>query len=408
MEQSLKEKISTFITEGLNETPVEAKVDPFWQALRRTGTELWLDTGDLEEAERNWTAEMTALTTNNTLVNKEIQKGIYDDFILDAKKIVKSLPLQEQIIEIAFILNARHGLRLAKKFGGFVSVELHTDTAHNIDAAVDYARRYFEICPEQFIVKVPYTAAGLLAARKLREMGIRINFTLEFSARQNVFVTAITKPNYQNVFLGRIGAYIKDNSLGDGSGAGERTVISAQRWVTELSKGYEVPSKLIAASLRGYSQLHDLAGTDVFTMPTKVAAEGRKNLDSEKFSSKLNEDYPVGLNEEVWKYHPAKLWDVTETELALAKEMDLNCPADGNELIDRVHAAGCGDMFPYLSEQDLKHIAEDGKIPRHERWAERIQQGELAIDTLLNLAGIASFTADQQQLDERIKRIIQG
>jgi len=112
---------------------------------------------------------MTALTTNNTLINKEIQKGIYDVFIADAMEIVKELPVQQQVKEIAFILNARHGLRLAKKFGGFVSVELHTDTAHDIGAIIEYGIRYFEISPDQFIVKVPYTASGLLGARKLRE-----------------------------------------------------------------------------------------------------------------------------------------------------------------------------------------------------------------------------------------------
>ena len=104
---------------------------------------------------------------------------------------------------------------------------------------------------------------------------MKINFTLEFSARQNAMVAAITKPNYCNVFLGRIGAYIKDNELGSGSGAGERTVISTQHIVTELTKNNETPTKLIAASLRNYSQLDSLAGTDVYTMPTKVAADGK-------------------------------------------------------------------------------------------------------------------------------------
>jgi transaldolase len=40
------------------------------------------------------------------------------------------LPVEEKVKEIAFMINARHGLRLATKFGGYVSVELHTDTAH--------------------------------------------------------------------------------------------------------------------------------------------------------------------------------------------------------------------------------------------------------------------------------------
>ncbi len=400
-----KEKIKEFILKGVNEEKVEAKPDLFWQSLKNAGTELWLDTGDIDEAEKIWTSEMTALTTNNTLLNKEIQKGIYDSFIAEAKEIVGFLPLKEQIIEIAFILNARHGLRLAQKFGGFVSVELHTDTAHDLDAILSYGNRFFEICPDQFIVKVPYTATGLIGARKLREAGVRINFTLEFSARQNVMVAAITKPNYLNVFLGRIGAYIKDNGLGNGLGAGERTVISTQKWITELTKNNPEPTKLIAASLRNEEQLESLAGVDVFTMPTKVAVEGRQKLNG-NFVSKLNEVYSVDLNKNAAKYFPEKLWDVTEKELALAKSLDEKCPESGSELIEKAHAAGCGDMFPKLSAGDLKFISDDGKIPKHERWANRIEKGELAIDTLLNLAGLASFTNDQKELDARIEQII--
>ena len=74
-------RISDFVWKNLSEKRVTGKTDPFWGSLRNTGTELWLDTGDMEEAEANWTAEMSALTTNNTLLNNEIQKGIYDVFI---------------------------------------------------------------------------------------------------------------------------------------------------------------------------------------------------------------------------------------------------------------------------------------------------------------------------------------
>lgn len=92
--------------------------------------------------------------------------------------------------------------------------------------------------------------------------------------------------------------------------------------------------------------------------------------------------------------------------MVLAVELDKNPPKDGTELIDRVHKAGLRDMFPYLSDNDYKFIEEDGKIPNHDRWAVRIANGEIAIDTLLNLAGLASFTQDQAQLDARIEKII--
>ncbi|MCL3780039.1 transaldolase [Prolixibacteraceae bacterium JC049] len=405
MNTELKNKIKEFVLAGVVEKPIAGEPDPFWKNLSDCGTELWLDTGDMDEAEKNWTSEMTALTTNNTLINNEIQKGIYDDFIVEAKEIVKDLPLKEQIVEIAFILNARHGLRLAQRFGGMVSVELHTDTAHDYDAIVDYGLRYHAICPTQFIVKVPYTATGLLGARQLRKLGVKINFTLEFSARQNVMVAAVTKPNYLNVFLGRLGAYVSDNKLGDGSGVGERAVLATQKWIKTLTKDNETPTQLIAASLRGAHQLECLAGVDVYTMPTKVAAAGKKEL-SGNFTSKLNEVYPVGLDKNAKGAFVEKLWEVSDEALKLAKDLDENPPVDGSELLRRAHEAGLGEMFPILSEEDIIHIADDGKIPLHERWKERIEMGELAIDTLLNLAGLASFMQDQAELDARIERII--
>lgn len=406
MDTALINKTEEFIIRGVEEASFKSQSDPFWQNLRRTGTELWLDTGDIDEAEKIWSAEMTALTTNNTLLNNEIQKGIYDSYIREAKKIVNELPLKEQIIEIAFMLNARHGLRLTKIFGGNVSVELHTDTANDYDAIVEYGKRYFEICPEHFIVKVPYTATGLLGARKLRQLGVRVNLTLEFSARQNVMVAAISQPNYLNVFLGRLGAYVKDNNLGDGTGVGENAVLSSQKLVKELTGTNKEPSKLIAASLRSSDQLEKLAGVDVFTMPVKVATEGRSKL-SGKFESSLDQIYPANLNSSAKNVFVEKLWEVTPKELTLAKDLAANLPKDGTELIQRVHEAGCRDMFPSLSEEDYRHISEDGKIPKHERWISRIKNGELAIDTLLNLAGLASFTNDQSQLDARIKRLIE-
>jgi transaldolase len=405
MDANYNERISRFIKSGIKDAPVTARPDPFWQSLHATGTELWLDTGDMTEAEANWSAEMTALTTNNTLLNSEIQKGIYDDFIPSALELVRHLSHNEQIKEIAFILNARHGLRLARKFGGLVSVELHTDTAYNIDAIVSYGLRFREICPEQFIVKVPYTPHGLIGARKLREKGVRINFTLEFSARQNALVTIVAKPDYLNVFLGRIGAFIADNKLGDGNGAGENAVLSSQSWVKRMSERNHWPTKQIAASLRNYTQLDLLAGTDVYTMPPKVATAARKSL-SGIFNNRLGTHYDVPLNETAKNLGIEKFWEVPHSVIELGQSLDRYMPATGEDLVTRVHDAGLGDMFPRLSKADNERIAIEGKIPVLSSWRERIISGELAPDTLLTLAGLASFTADQRQLDERIRGII--
>ena len=395
-------RISDFVWKNLSEKHVNGKHDPFWESLFNTGTELWLDTGDMEEAEANWSAEMGALTTNNSLLNNEIQKGIYDIFITEAKGVVRDLPQEERVKEIAFILNARHALRLASKFGGYVSVELHTDTAHDIKAIQNYGRRFHDICPEQFIIKVPYTAEGLIGARLLKDSGVKINFTLGFSARENVLVTRVARPDYVNVFLGRIGAYMIDNKLGDGSGAGEKAVISSQNWVTGLSAENPWQTKQIAASLRNYNQLELLAGVDVFTMPPKVADAGHKEL-SGKFSSRIHENYDVSIFESAKDAHIEKFWEVDNKVLKLAERLAGKMPASGSELIHIAHEEGCEDMFPSLSKEEKSFISSDGKIPVHSRWEKKISEGKIAPDTLLTLAGLASFTADQEMLDQRIR-----
>jgi len=403
------DRIKDFIHKGIDihRQEIQYASDPFWQNLRNCGTELWLDTGDMEEAAKIWTTEMSALTTNNTLLNKEIQKGIYDDYITEANGILKEMDPGSRILEIAFILNARHGMRLVEQFGGKVSVELHTDFAHDFDGIVEYGQRFFEICPDHFIIKVPYTATGLLGARRLRELGVAVNFTLEFSARQNVLVAAIAKPNYLNVFLGRLGSYMVDNNLGDGKMVGEKATLSAQKIINYFKQQDPIPTKLIAASLRNAGQMDNLAGVDVFTIPTKVAAAGKETLSGD-FTSRTEEIYPVTLNPGISadEIGFSKLWEVSQQELDLAEELARDLPTDAGELVKRARNKGCADMFPELSEAEFRTIKADGKIPVHEKWAKRIAAGELAIDTLLNLAGLASFATDQEKLDERIRNII--
>jgi transaldolase len=78
--------VRDFVLEKASEMAVDMthKPDPFWKGLRDAGTELWLDTGDIDAAAKLWTDEFSGLTTNNTLLNKEVQKGIYDQVIKES------------------------------------------------------------------------------------------------------------------------------------------------------------------------------------------------------------------------------------------------------------------------------------------------------------------------------------
>lgn len=376
-----------------------AKAQALWPGLAATGTKLWLDTGDMAAAAKSWTSAFSGLTTNNTLLNKEVQTGAYDSFVPTVAVLLEGLDQQQQVLEIAFALNARHALKLVRRFNSWVSVELHTDLAHDAERSITYGLRYHAICPERFIVKIPLTPAGLIAARALGERNIPVNFTLGFSARQNALATAIARPRYVNVFLGRLNAYIGDHKLGDPRMVGEKALWASQEEVRSLDRG-QGKTFQIAASLREPSQLQDLAGCDVITMPTSVA-EGAVATLTPSWKDRRQDPRPVSVTDPD-ALRIGTLWEVTERERQLVESFQTKPPQSGAEIVERTRSAGCGDIFPTLSDEDRAAITAEGKIPKHARWAARIQSGALAIDTLLNLAALASFTTDQAALDHRI------
>jgi len=76
--QNIPEQLIPELLERFKDEPVANPSQPLFKSCRETGSEIWLDTGDMEAVDRLITPEVSALTTNNTLLNKEVQKGIYD------------------------------------------------------------------------------------------------------------------------------------------------------------------------------------------------------------------------------------------------------------------------------------------------------------------------------------------
>jgi len=388
--------------------------NPLWGRLRQIGSELWLDTGDIEEAGRLWTQEFSALTTNNTLLNREVQKGQYDSLVAEANKILAGYPQlsqKQQMLEIAFILNARHGLRLVEKFDAYVSVEEHTDLASDVDLAVDYARRYYAICPQRFIVKIPFTPAGLLATRRLSQQGIPVNHTLGFSARQNYVIARVGRPQYVNVFLGRLNSFIVDNKLGSGDYVGEKATLASQAAVKKLRQAGKTPSLQIGASFRAGPQIRDLAGIDVMTMPPKVAGEFLAlGVGPDKITDKTNAHYEIGLNNDIdpESIRLNTLWDVDEKLVACLDELekenlDKFTPDD---LIDFFQKHNCGDVLVRWSDSQITLSTKEGKIPRLENWKDALAAKSIGLDSLMNLAGLCSFMTDQKAMDERVTGLL--
>jgi transaldolase len=376
------------------------------------GTRLWLDTGDLEGASERWSSEFEGLTTNNTLLNREVQKGIYDDLIdevASSSDVIQDLDEHQRVMELALLLNARHGLKLVDRFDAWVSVELHTDLAHDLDATFWYGRRLFDICPDRFIVKVPLTAPGYLAARRLSRHGVRVNFTLGFSARQNYLAAVLARPAYVNVFLGRLNSFVAGNDLGDGKNVGERTLVASQAAVSDLRESEGVPTRQIAASMRDGGQVAALAGTDVMTLPLAVA-DGfvAEHTPDDALASFEDQTYAVSVKPGEASELIEGLWTVTEGfKQAVSRLMDEPLQSYGpDDLRAFFHEHGVPGVFPSWSEEDVTTIASDGKIPVYDHWSERLHDGSVALDALMSRSGLEQFAADQSALDSRIRSLL--
>ncbi len=387
---------------------------PRWKALRDTGTALWLDTGDIAGIKGMWTREFSALTTNNTLLNKEVQRGQYDDLVKRTaarlRELEPNIPSQLLVLEIAFVLNAYHGLRLVEQFDAMVSVEEHTDLAHNVDLAVLYGKRFHAICPERFIVKLPLTPAGLLGMRKLRQAGIPINFTLGFSARQNYLAARVGDPNWVNVFLGRLNAFVMDSKIGSGEGVGEKATAASHEALAELRRTGRASTRQIAASLRSGEQIWTLAGVDVMTIPLAAAQEYR-DAARPPVAARGPEAAAIqpGIDADArQKLHLDCLWDVTPefrsaVDRLVQQDLDHMTP---DQLVAFLRTNGAGDVFPEWSKADLDAIGADGKIPKLDRWRPRLESGAVGFDALINMAGLLSFSQDEKALDDRVRGLV--
>tara|TARA_R110002072_G_scaffold177524_1_gene333432 strand:- start:7083 stop:8351 length:1269 start_codon:yes stop_codon:yes gene_type:complete len=384
-----------------------------WAAVAKTGTGLWLDTGDVEAARALWTQEFVALTTNNSLLNNEVQKGIYDKLVPGTAKLLKDKGVtgNDVVQEVAFVLNAVHGLKLVRTFDADVSVELHTAISNDAEASYQYGKRFHAICPDRFIVKVPLTPAGLLAARRLSDDGIRLNFTLGFSARQNLLIASLAKPTWVNVFMGRIGAFIADNKLGDGKNAGEKATLASQRALRKLRDSGGPDVRQIGASIRNGEQVNDLLGLDVFTIPTG-AAKGFVDLNpaADTIVDKTGNDpavnFAAGIDADAEGLNC--FWDVSakfERAVAAAAALDANS-ASAADVLATLANNGAGDLFPQYSTDEAAKISSDGKIPVHAAWQERVKAGSASWDGTLTAAALASFTKDQNALDARISGLL--
>lgn len=389
------------------ERPTNVASNPALARLAALGTSPWLDTGNREEATALWHSEFTALTTNNTLANQVVQTGVLDDVAKAAVREIKAaqpgISEADLVMELGFVVNCHVALRLVERFGVRVSVELHPAVADDIERTVAYAVRYFAVCPERFTIKIPLTPDGYCSVARVCAQGIPVNYTLGFSARQNHVAALVAQPTYVNVFLGRLNAVISDNGLGDGKYVGEKASMATQDDLVALRAAGRSQTKLIAASMRGASQVLDLAGTDVYTMPPKVAeAFMAAGHDPAGITSQVGRSFDVTFNAGVDPALTAPLWDLDARCCAMSDELAARggTTLTGADLLaaDADHGAG---MFRVYTAEEQLEIRTTGKIPRLSDWTGR----GVALDDLMTQSALQSFTVDQSALDDRLRRL---
>jgi len=191
-----------------------------------------------------------------------------------------------------------HALRLVEQFDCFVSVEEHTDLSGEVDLAVEYAQRVLRDCPERFIVKIPFTPAGLLTTRKLSKEGIPINHTLGFGARQNYVIARIAQPKFVNVFLGRLNSSLW-HGLGDGDYIGEKATLASQAAIRKLRSEKRIDTRQIGASFRSGRQVRDLAGLTLWRCRRRSRRFLGLNMKPDEIADKTESIYKPGINKDL-------------------------------------------------------------------------------------------------------------
>ena len=198
---------------------------------------------------------------------------------------------------------------------------------------------------------------------------------------------------------------------GDARYVGERAVVASQAAIRALREQHDVPSKQIGASFRQGSHITDLAGIDVMTIPPKVACEFLTcDLPPDEIVDRSRQDYTPTLNEKVdpITVRLDSLWDVGKTfvkciELLAAENVDSFTPED---LVGFLAYRGCGDVLVQWDDRQITAIAAEGKIPKLGTWCEDLGGRVIGLDSLMNLAGLNSFAADQEAMDERVARVL--
>jgi len=166
--------------------------------IQQYGQSIWMDnltrdmiqSGELKQLIEN--GGICGITSNPAIFEKAIAGNVIYDADIEAG-IRAGLPTYKIYESLVFedIRNACDILRpiydATDGLDGYVSIEVPPTIAHDTEATINEARRYYqEIGRENVMIKIPGTTKGLPAFEQVISEGINVNVTLLFSVESYV------------------------------------------------------------------------------------------------------------------------------------------------------------------------------------------------------------------------------
>lgn len=184
---------------------------------------IFIDSANIEEI-RKFAFLVDGVTTNPSLVARENRN------------------LNELIIEICELVD------------GPISVEIISSKAEDM---VIEAKELAKFSPN-IVIKIPMTFEGLKAVKMLKDMEIKTNVTIIFSANQ-ALLAAKAGATYTSIFVGRL-----DDIGHDG--------LSVVKDTMDIFNRHEIKTQVITASIRHPIHVINTAksGSHIATVPAKI------------------------------------------------------------------------------------------------------------------------------------------
>jgi len=388
--------------------PDRYRAAPRWANVRRTGSELWIETAEEEAANDLWSAEFSGLILEAGSLSDLVRGRQRDDLIARiASELPPGLAPARAADEVRFAIEAAQGLLLAQRFKCRVCVNLNVGFSHDVDGTVVEALRFHAISPDRFMVRVPLTEEGLLAARRLGARRVPVSIAGAVSARQAFLSCVIAQPACIETAVQSVKPFMVANRLGEGSSTPAVAALAARHAVRESNRLLNLRVRHVLSGLRSADLVELVAGCDVLSLSAALVREYEtRNLNTGFLVSRVESEPEIDAapDADLEASGLPTLWAVPERLKAGALVLARRDPdrLSAEDIRSALAHAGFPGMLPRLSEDDLGAAQEDGPAPDLALWRGRMDVGKVELDGLLSLYQVSATAKAQRAMCEYI------